>query len=152
MIQLHKWFAGCFGIGRVKGGGTIIAILCCAIWLLLQKTGVEGNILVVITSLVTVLGTWSATMVEPYWGKDSSRVVIDEAAGMFISLLFIPVTPVNVLVALVLFRFFDILKPLFIRRLEALPGGWGVMADDILAGIYSNIVLQFLIYYNITGR
>ena len=152
MIQLHKWFAGCLGVGRVKGGGTITAILCCATWLLLQKLGVEGNILVVVTSLVTALGVWSASMVEPYWGKDSSKVVIDEAAGMMISLLFIPVTVANVLIALVLFRFFDIAKPLFIRRMEALPGGWGVMADDVLAGIYSNIVLQLLIYYNITGR
>lgn len=152
MIQLHKWFAGCLGIGQVKGGGTITAILCCIAWWWLKKAGVEDNILLIITSLVTVLGIWSASMVEPSWGKDSSKVVIDEAAGMLISLLFIPVTLVNVLVALVLFRFFDILKPLFIRRMEGLPGGWGVMADDVLAGIYSNIVLQLLVYYNITGR
>jgi phosphatidylglycerophosphatase A len=49
-------------------------------------------------------------------------------------------------IAFVLFRFFDILKPLFIRRTEALPGGWGVMMDDIVAGVYSNLVLQLLIY------
>jgi phosphatidylglycerophosphatase A len=152
MIQVHKLFAGCLGIGRIKGGGTITAILCCAGWWFLQKAGVSGNILLVITSLVTVLGVWSASSVEPYWGKDSSKVVIDEAAGMLISLVFIPATLVNLLVALVLFRFFDIVKPLFIRKMEALPGGWGVMADDVLAGIYSNMVLQLLIYYNITGR
>jgi phosphatidylglycerophosphatase A len=152
MIQLHNWFASCFGIGRVKGGGTITAILCCIGWWWLKKTGATDNILLIITSLVTILGVWSATMVEPHWGKDSSKVVIDEAAGMLVSLLFIPATLVYLLVALALFRFFDILKPLFIRRMEAFPGGWGVMADDVLAGIYSNIVLQLLIYYNIAGR
>ena len=61
------------------------------------------------------------------------------------SLLFIPVSFVNVLLALGFFRFFDILKPLMIRRLEKLPGGWGVMGDDVLAGIYSNIVLQLIL-------
>jgi phosphatidylglycerophosphatase A len=99
--------------------------------------------------MLTAAGIWSANEVEPYWGKDSSRVVIDEAAGICISLLFVPVTPVHVLVALLLFRFFDIVKPLFIRRMEKRPGGWGVMLDDVLAGIYSNILLQILIYYNI---
>ena len=64
---------------------------------------------------------------------------------MLVALLFIPVSVVNVLIALVLFRFFDILKPLMIRRLEKLPGGWGVMGDDVLAGIYSNIVLQLFL-------
>jgi phosphatidylglycerophosphatase A len=71
--------------------------------------------------------------------------VIDEVAGMCISLLWIPATPLNIFIGLVLFRFFDILKPLFIRKLEALPGGWGVMFDDVLAGIYANIILQIFI-------
>jgi phosphatidylglycerophosphatase A len=66
-----------------------------------------------------------------------------------ISLLFIPITEVNVLVALILFRFFDIVKPLLIRKLENWPKGWGVMGDDVLAGIYSNVVLQLLLYLNI---
>jgi phosphatidylglycerophosphatase A len=48
-------------------------------------------------------------------------------------------------IGLVLFRFFDIAKPLYIRRMEKLNGGWGVMLDDVLAGIYSNIVLQLIV-------
>jgi phosphatidylglycerophosphatase A len=92
---------------------------------------------------------WGANQVEVSWGKDSSKIVIDEVAGMMISLLFIPSTAINILVALILFRFFDILKPLMIRKLEKWPKGWGVMGDDVLAGIYSNIVLQLLMYFNI---
>ncbi|HEX7692749.1 MAG TPA: phosphatidylglycerophosphatase A [Sediminibacterium sp.] len=146
MIQLHKLFAGCFGIGYLKGGGSIAAAAVCALWYFLLINSGAGNIPVIITSVITAAGIWSANHVEKDWGKDSSRVVIDEAAGMCISLLFVPVTTVHVVIAFVLFRFFDILKPLFIRRTEALPGGWGVMMDDIVAGVYSNLVLQLLIY------
>jgi phosphatidylglycerophosphatase A len=73
--------------------------------------------------------------------------VIDEVAGMCISVLFIPLTWVTIAVAFILFRAFDILKPLYIRRLEAVPGGWGVMLDDLAAGIYANIVMQIFVRY-----
>jgi phosphatidylglycerophosphatase A len=68
---------------------------------------------------------------------------------MCISLLFLPVNWKYVLAGLVLFRFFDIRKPLLIRKLEVLPGGWGVMFDDVLAGIYSNLILQVVFYFNL---
>ncbi|NCI45168.1 phosphatidylglycerophosphatase A family protein [Sediminibacterium soli] len=146
MIKLHKLFASCLGIGLIKGGGTLTAAVVCALWYFFQTDSGAENILVIITFAITAMGIWSAHRVEKDWGKDSSRVVIDEAAGMCISLLLIPVTTVHVLMALGLFRFFDILKPLFIRKTEVLPGGWGVMMDDVLAGVYSNLVLQLLIY------
>ena len=76
-------------------------------------------------------------------------VVIDEVAGMCISLLFLPVTIKYVIAALILFRFFDIAKPLFIRKSEALPAGWGVMADDLLAGIFANLILQIVARFNL---
>jgi phosphatidylglycerophosphatase A len=99
-----------------------------------------------VTVLIIVLGIWVSNKVEADWGKDSSKVVIDEVAGMCISLLFVPVTITNVITGFILFRFYDIVKPLFIRKTEALPSGWGVMADDILAGVYANIILQFIVY------
>jgi phosphatidylglycerophosphatase A len=105
--------------------------------------------MIVVTSLLTVVGVWVSMEVEKDWGKDSSRVVIDEAAGMCISLLFVPVSLAYMITALLLFRFFDILKPLYIRKAESLPGGWGVMTDDVLAGVYTNIVLQVLIHFNV---
>jgi phosphatidylglycerophosphatase A len=100
-----------------------------------------------IAVLVTALGVWAGNKVEPEWGKDSYRVVIDEVAGMFISVLFVPVVWKWLLIGFVLFRFFDIAKPFFIRRMEALKGGWGVMFDDVLAGIYANVVLQIIILF-----
>jgi phosphatidylglycerophosphatase A len=65
---------------------------------------------------------------------------------MAITLLFVPHQVIYLLVSLVAFRFFDIVKPLGIRKLEKLPRGWGVMADDLLAGIYGLIVIQLLIF------
>lgn len=102
-----------------------------------------------VTVLLTALGVWSADEVEPHWGKDDKKVVIDEVAGMYISLLLIPVTPGSLIAGLVLFRFFDIVKPLYIRRLEKVGGGLGVMLDDVVAGVYANIVLQTLLYFKI---
>lgn len=75
--------------------------------------------------------------------------MIDEVAGMMITLLFIPVTIFHIVAGLILFRFFDIAKPLFIRKMEALPKGWGVMADDVLAGLYAHLVLRLIVYYNL---
>jgi phosphatidylglycerophosphatase A len=82
--------------------------------------------------------------VEKNWGKDNQKVVIDEVAGMCISLLLVPLSVPYVAAGLILFRFFDITKPLYIRKAEHLPGGWGVMLDDVLAGIYTNLLLQLV--------
>ena len=77
-----------------------------------------------------------------FWGEDPSRVVVDEMVGVWIALLAAPSGNVwYALGAFALFRLFDIFKPLGIRRMESFPGGIGVMMDDILAGIYSFVVL-----------
>ena len=143
----HKWISTGLGIGYIgKGAGTVSAGAACIVWYVFQSGFLLPSAFSIwITLLITIIGIWTSGKVEILWGKDSNRVVIDEIAGMCISLLFVPVTITNMLIAFILFRFFDILKPLYIRRLEILPGGWGVMADDILAGIYANIVLQLLI-------
>ena len=80
--------------------------------------------------------------VEPIWGEDPSRVVVDEMVGVWIPLLAAPAGNLwYALAAFALFRLFDIFKPLGIRKMEYLKGGVGVMMDDILAGIYSLILL-----------
>jgi phosphatidylglycerophosphatase A len=148
-MLFHKLTATVFGIGYIgKGAGTVAAIFCSICWYMAWAGNYPGLIALIITAVITVLGIWSGNKVEPLWGKDHGRVVIDEVAGMCISLLFIPVTVPYVLTALILFRFFDIAKPFYIRNLERLPGGLGVMMDDVLAGVYANILLQLLIWAN----
>lgn len=139
-----KTIASIFGIGYIgKGGGTVAAVAAAVLWYLVQPNIGQQLIIVIFT---LILGVWSGNKVEAEWGKDSSKVVIDEVAGMFIAALFVPLTLTYLIAALVLFRFFDIAKPLGVRRMERFRGGWGVMLDDILAGVYANVILQFVVY------
>ncbi len=148
-MELKKAIASCWGIGTIKGGGTITAAICCVFWYFARTVGSFEMIAFTVTVAVTVLGVWVAAGVEKHWGKDSSKVVIDEAAGMMISLLFIPVTPAYVATGFILFRLLDITKPLLIRRTESLPGGWGVMMDDMIAGLYTNLLLHTIMWLNV---
>jgi phosphatidylglycerophosphatase A len=77
---------------------------------------------------------------------DPSIVVIDEIVGIWITLLFLPKTITVIVIGFLAFRAFDILKPQPARMLEKLPNGWGIMLDDVIAGIYANIVTQIAWY------
>ncbi|HEY5464365.1 MAG TPA: phosphatidylglycerophosphatase A [Hanamia sp.] len=144
MIKISKIIATACGIGFInKGGGTVASVAYCIVWFLLPEFSLMAQILLKI--LLLIAGVWSATEMEKMWGKDNYRIVIDEVAGMMIALLCIPDKIKYVLAALVLFRVFDILKPLGIKKMESLPAGWGVMADDVLAGIYSLVILHLAI-------
>jgi phosphatidylglycerophosphatase A len=146
----HKLISTSLGIGYIgKGAGTVAAVACAICWYLAWAGGYPPVSSVIITVIILIIGVWSGNVVEAIWGKDHQRVVIDEVAGMCISLLFIPVNVTYVLCGLILFRLFDITKPLLIRKLELLPGGWGVMADDVLAGIYTNILLQAVVAFKL---
>ena len=92
--------------------------------------------------LFTLVGTWATNALEPYWGEDPSRVVIDEMVGVWVPLLACPPGHWGyAAAAFLLFRFFDILKPLGIRALDRRHGGFWVMADDLLAGLYTLLIL-----------
>jgi phosphatidylglycerophosphatase A len=146
-LTFHRLVSSCLGLGYIKkGGGTVAAVVCCIAWYFAGKGG-TGYFWtpIAVTLAVLALGIWSAGKVEAGWGEDSYRVVIDEVAGMCITLLFVPVKWPYVLIGLVLFRFFDIVKPLYIRKMELLEGGWGVMMDDVLAGVYANVILQIIV-------
>lgn len=98
--------------------------------------------------IFTWLGTWSARVLESEWGHDPGKIVIDETIGVWITILFVPFSWINVLLAFIIFRFFDILKPLGIRAIdEKLHSPFSVMLDDIVAGIYSAVILQTILYF-----
>lgn len=96
-------------------------------------------------------GTWASSVAERYWGKDPVIACVDETVGQLIAMLPLYCVPGEywweILISLALFRFFDIFKPLGIRSLEKLPGGYGMMADDVLAAIYSCVILLVLNHF-----
>jgi phosphatidylglycerophosphatase A len=140
--------ASVFGIGYIrKGGGTVAAVFFCILWYLLPSGYSSSNWQWLVLSAITILGIVSGNEVEPKWGKDSYRVVIDEVAGMALTLLYAPQQLPVLVVGCIAFRFFDIAKPLGVRKMEKFPGGWGVMADDLLAGFYGLVVTQLFIYF-----
>jgi len=149
-MLFHKLYSSVFGIGFIKGAGSIAAAVCGVCWYLAWSGSTPPlAISLVVTALITLIGVWSSSIVESVWGKDPSKVVIDEVSGMCISLLFLPVNVTYVLCAFILFRFFDIVKPLYVRKMELLPAGWGIMMDDVLAGVYTNILLQIVLWFKL---
>lgn len=104
-------------------------------------------VLAIVTILTFFISVWSASKTEDFFGHDSKKIVIDEWAGMFVTILFVPFSVINYLIAFILFRAFDVIKIPPVRQLERLPGGWGVTMDDIAAGIYANILTQIIIKF-----
>ncbi len=98
--------------------------------------------------LLFFVGVWVATVIEKEAGKDAGIITIDECCGMWISLLFLPLLPFWIpLMGFVFFRLFDIWKPFPIDKLQQLNGGWGVMLDDVAAGILANLLLRSILIY-----
>jgi phosphatidylglycerophosphatase A len=130
-----------------KAPGTAGAIEGVLIYLLTERLGLGAYFPhAIIFSLI--IGTWSAYRVELFWGGDSQRIVVDEIAGQMITFGLAagryPLSAVYVVIGFVLFRLFDITKPFPLRRLEDLKWGFGVMADDVGAGIYALVGLTLI--------
>ena len=91
------------------------------------------------------IGVSAADKMEKAMGeKDPSCVVIDEFACIFVAFLFIPIEPVFVITGFLVYRIIDVIKIPPINKLEEKPGGWGIMLDDLVVGVYTNIILQVL--------
>ncbi|MBN2466436.1 phosphatidylglycerophosphatase A [candidate division WOR-3 bacterium] len=94
------------------------------------------------TVAVFCVGVPIATDLERVWGKDPGRVTIDEVAGTLVTFFLNPVSIWGLGAGFLLWRFFDVVKLPFIDRSQDLPGGWGIMVDDVLAGVCANLVLR----------
>lgn len=97
----------------------------------------------VLTLAVAWVAVWSADRaVRRAHSRDPGWVVIDEAAGMFVTLLFVPIGAFTLVAGFFLFRFMDVVKPWPAGPAERLPGGWGIVTDDLIAGLYANILVR----------
>ena len=141
-----------FGIGHLQPGpGTWAAAVTVLAWWAaargLQPAWLLTTCLIA-SAAITVIGIPASTVVARESGqKDPGFVVIDEVAGQLISLLAVPRDWKYLLAGFILFRSFDIVKPFPLRRLEALPGGTGIMIDDVGAGLYALVLLQLWIHF-----
>lgn len=133
-----------FGAGYGKPGpgtwGSVAAVLLWAMtaWVFHPARNTLTLIVLAAIGLALVFGIPAATVVERESGReDPGFVVIDEVIGQWIALLWCPLDWRYALLALILFRLFDITKPFPVRRLERLPAGWGIIFDDVAAGLYA---------------
>lgn len=134
-------YAGYFPIAPGTVGSAVGLVL---FWALRAWTPWWSDGAAIVVSLLA--GVWSAGVMERVLQRtDPGPVVIDEVLGMLLTLLFLPVSLTGAIVGFVLFRVFDVLKPYPANRLESLHGGWGIMLDDAMAGVYAHLVLRGLI-------
>ncbi|MCF8031592.1 MAG: phosphatidylglycerophosphatase A [Desulfarculaceae bacterium] len=147
----HLWLSS-LGVGLLPGAqGTYASLLVAglvALWLSLGGAPLSGAPYALLTGAVIALALWSSHMAlrqRVFGGSpDPGQIVIDEAAGMLLAMWGITSLGWQLVAALVLFRIFDIVKPLGVGALQRLPGAWGVVADDLLAGLYALAVWRLL--------
>jgi len=131
--------------------GTAGSLVCAAlVWLYAPEVTPASSPLAVTTVSLstlafTALAVWAADLAERNFGHDASRIVIDEFAGFVFAVLLLPKSLLVYVVAFLLFRVMDITKPFPARRAEALPGGLGIVLDDVVAGIYTNLLLRLML-------
>jgi len=133
-----------FGCGLVpKAPGTAGTIGALPLYFLVRQ---GGPIAVLATAVVmTFVGVWASNVVvRETKEKDPQRIVIDEVAGVLIALAAAPFSATGVIAAVVLFRIFDMTKPFPARRLEKLPEGWGVVMDDVAAGVWAAVLVRLI--------
>lgn len=131
-----------FATGTV---GTLAGVLC---YIFLYRQGVKAYF--IFTVLFCISGISVCSQAEIIFGqKDSPKIIIDEIAGFLISMFLIPFKLKYIFLGFLLFRIFDIWKPCPIFSLQNLRGGLGIMVDDVMAGVFTNLALQLLNYLSI---
>ncbi len=141
--RLAKFIATFLGVGYLPFFPGTFGSAAALILFLIVNPGYSAQC--VFLAVFTVLGFCFAGKAEKLFNsKDPKYIVIDEVAGMFLTLLFVPLDFKLLLIGFLLFRVLDTVKPFPAGRLQNLPGSAGIMLDDIVAGVYANLILQFL--------
>jgi phosphatidylglycerophosphatase A len=151
MDRLSRVVATFFGSGYFPVAPATFASAIVAGILFLLGSGVAGRGHPLVEGLVILalfpVSIASAHRAEKTLGHDASPIVIDEVLGQMITLWFVPRTWPWVLAGFLLFRVLDVLKPLGANKAQDLPGGWGIVADDVVAGFYGLLLLQAALYF-----
>jgi phosphatidylglycerophosphatase A len=134
-------FATCLGVGYVPfAPGTFGSIAGLALWAALPGS-LPAHVIAIVASFA--IGAWASSAAERHFcATDPGPVVIDEVMGMLVTLFLIPVGWPGAVLGFLWFRVLDVVKPYPANRLERLPGGVGIMADDFMAAIYANVALR----------
>jgi phosphatidylglycerophosphatase A len=144
--RISLFFATGAYIGMIPGApGTYASLATTLAYYLIYRIyfRILPELHLSVLCVITLAGVFASARVSRSLDQDDPKVVvIDEVAGQLTALLFLPINFFNLAAGTLLFRLFDIWKPYPIRRLESLRNGVGVMADDLLAGIYANLLLQ----------
>ncbi|MBK7789746.1 MAG: phosphatidylglycerophosphatase A [Saprospiraceae bacterium] len=148
MNRIPKIIATFGGVGYLPlAPGTWGSLLATLVYLGLGWTNHNSSwlsiILILLSGFIYFIGVWAVKQLKEEWGNDPSRVVIDEACGIFVTFIPITFSLTNAFLGFILFRIFDIWKPFGIRKIDQMEdaGGHHVMLDDVAAGIYSAVVL-----------
>ncbi len=147
-LKISEWIATCFKVGYLPlAPGTWGSIFAILLWWVFIK---DLNLYVfgVIIVLFFIIGiVTSNIMIDELDDNDPSHIIIDELVGQWLALLFLPNGLINIAIAFILFRFFDIIKPWPISLIEKLPKGLGVMSDDLVAGFVTLVLIQVVNIY-----
>ena len=139
------WTAGFAGLVPAAPGtaGSVVGLVL----LMFVRTTRNDWIELLVLLIVVTVGIWSANLAERHYRReDPGEIVIDEVAGMMLTLLWIPSGWGTFAIGFLAFRFFDIVKPFPARLAERLPRGWGVMAHDLVAGLYGYACVRSLLW------
>jgi len=140
--RIILFFSSVFGLGYVKyAPGTFGSLAGILLWAIFAPQNYAAQFAFAV--VIFVISVIFAHLAEKIYGtKDDQRIVIDEVAGVWVSVMFLPKTLLFLSAGFLLFRLFDITKPFFIKKLQRAKGGFGVTIDDIAAGVAANIILQ----------
>lgn len=146
MNKIVLLFLSFFNVGRFKyAPGTIASIFACVIWYNIPDIFLTQFIFIV--SFLTLSSSLCFYYSIKIKKDDPSFIVLDEICGMSIALFMIPKSYILYFISFVIFRFFDIVKPLYINKIQKIDYGMGIMLDDVIAGLYTLIIVKLIIFY-----
>lgn len=146
-----KFIATLGPVGSLPASGTMGTL--CALPFIIGLRKLERSVpyldegVLVALALIGVVWIIDQSLVAFNHAHDPREIVLDEVIGAMVAMMFVPLSPLNVLLAFAYFRFFDITKPFGIDRLQAINGGWGIVLDDIAAAVWAHIALDITLYF-----